>query len=362
MATAVRLLDHRFDGAGTLMKRVLLTGVALCASALPIMSAAAAGAPQPKTMMSKPRAQVGAPVMLVPADAAAGAKASTAPAAAAKTAVKPSVAAVPLPAPRPGSKPITAEAAPPARNVADTSAVAVKPHAPETTPATKAPPASATANARPVIQIQQPVQASLGSVPLPLPFPGARRAAEGPAGTALAFAGPAQAAVPVETARPASQAATAAAPRIVPPAGKEALAALVAQKATEHGVPFDLAHGVVMVESRYNAKATGPGGHVGLMQISYATAQSLGYSGSRAGLYDPETNLTFGMKYLGRAYKATSGDMCATLSKYQGGHRTVGVTRAGAAYCGKVRKINAAAKPQPVTADARSGRPARKAD
>jgi soluble lytic murein transglycosylase-like protein len=116
------------------------------------------------------------------------------------------------------------------------------------------------------------------------------------------------------------------------------LDSLVQHYAAKHGVPRDLAHGVVMVESRYRANATGPGGYIGLMQIGYRTAKGMGYSGSRKALYNPSTNLDYGMRYLGEAYRQAGGDYCRTVSKYQGGHGVRGVTRAGAAYCGKVKK------------------------
>jgi soluble lytic murein transglycosylase-like protein len=123
------------------------------------------------------------------------------------------------------------------------------------------------------------------------------------------------------------------------------LQSLVAHYASANGVPQQLAHGVVMVESRYNARATGKGGYIGLMQIGYRTAKGMGYSGSRAGLYDPETNLRYGMKYLGQAYAQAGGSMCGAVSKYQGGHGVSGVTRAGSVYCGKVKKYMVQAAP-----------------
>ncbi len=138
------------------------------------------------------------------------------------------------------------------------------------------------------------------------------------------------------------------------PGGRDNLSSLVQRHAQANGVPYDLAHGVVMVESRYNAKATGRGGYIGLMQLSYRTAQGMGYSGSRAALYDPETNLHYGMRYLGEAYRKAGGSMCGAVSKYQGGHGVRGVTRAGSAYCGKVKNFIARGVPRsgPQVADA----------
>jgi soluble lytic murein transglycosylase-like protein len=128
---------------------------------------------------------------------------------------------------------------------------------------------------------------------------------------------------------------------------------LVSRYAAKYGVPQHVAHGVVMVESRYNAKATGAGGYIGLMQIGYRTAKGMGYGGSRAGLYNPETNLDYGMRYLGEAYRQAGGNLCGAVSKYQGGHGVRGVTRAGAAYCGKVKKYMAQEAPAENKADNR---------
>jgi hypothetical protein len=55
---------------------------------------------------------------------------------------------------------------------------------------------------------------------------------------------------------------------------------LVENTAVAHGVPLELAHAVVRVESNYNPGLTGRGGTLGLMQIKYATARGIGYSGT----------------------------------------------------------------------------------
>ena len=39
------------------------------------------------------------------------------------------------------------------------------------------------------------------------------------------------------------------------------------------------------------------------MQIKPQTARGLGYEGGAAGLKQPETNIRYGMKYLGEAYR-----------------------------------------------------------
>jgi soluble lytic murein transglycosylase-like protein len=91
-------------------------------------------------------------------------------------------------------------------------------------------------------------------------------------------------------------------------------------EAQAHGVPFSLVHRVLMRESRYNARAIGRGGHLGLMQISHATARGLGYSGTREGLLDPATNLSYGVKYLAGAWRAANGNESRAVAYYASGY------------------------------------------
>jgi len=84
--------------------------------------------------------------------------------------------------------------------------------------------------------------------------------------------------------------------------------ALVATHAQANGVPEALVHRVIVRESRYQPRLVGRGGTIGLMQIKLATARSLGYTGNAEGLRDPNTNLTYAVKYLAGAYRAANGD------------------------------------------------------
>jgi soluble lytic murein transglycosylase-like protein len=77
------------------------------------------------------------------------------------------------------------------------------------------------------------------------------------------------------------------------------------------------------------------------MQIKYQTARGLGYTGTRAALYDPATNLEWGIRYLSGAHRLAGGNLCGTLAKYQGGHGTRG-TRTSHNYCGRVRTVMSA--------------------
>lgn len=118
---------------------------------------------------------------------------------------------------------------------------------------------------------------------------------------------------------------------------------MVTAAAKNAGVDPALGHAVVKVESMYQPKATGKGGYIGLMQLSYQTARGMGFRGSRQALYEPSANLQYGMRYLAEAVRKAGGSTCGAVSKYQGGHAVKGVTRAGAVYCAKVRRYMASA-------------------
>ncbi|MDX0775047.1 transglycosylase SLT domain-containing protein [Sinorhizobium medicae] len=114
---------------------------------------------------------------------------------------------------------------------------------------------------------------------------------------------------------------------------------LIQSYAKQYGVPVDLAHAVVQVESNFNPKARGRAGEVGLMQIKPATARMMGYSGSVKELYDPETNIKFGMKYLAKAKELSDGSTCGTILKYNAGHGAKRMNPVSKRYCGKVKTI-----------------------
>ena len=56
------------------------------------------------------------------------------------------------------------------------------------------------------------------------------------------------------------------------------------------------------------------------MQIKLATARGLGYTGDAEGLRDPDTNLTYGVKYLAGAYRAANGDHDRAVHYYASGY------------------------------------------
>lgn len=119
------------------------------------------------------------------------------------------------------------------------------------------------------------------------------------------------------------------------------IAAIVDREARANGVPVSLARAVVRIESNWNPRLTGRAGEVGLMQIKHQTARGLGYSGSRAALYEPATNIKWGMRYLAGAYRLAAGDTCGTVMRYQGGHGARRMSSAARTYCSKARTIMA---------------------
>lgn len=119
------------------------------------------------------------------------------------------------------------------------------------------------------------------------------------------------------------------------------LAGLVDRAARANGVPVALARAVVRIESNWNTHLTGRAGEVGLMQIKHQTARGMGYRGSRAKLYEPATNIEWGMRYLAGAYRLAGGDTCGTVMRYQGGHGARRMSSAARTYCSKARTIMA---------------------
>lgn len=95
---------------------------------------------------------------------------------------------------------------------------------------------------------------------------------------------------------------------------------LIVKHAKANSIPPALVHRVIIRESRYNARAVGRGGALGLMQIKHATARALGYSGSAEGLLDADTNLTYAVRYLAGAYRVADGDQNRAVGFYARGY------------------------------------------
>ncbi len=104
------------------------------------------------------------------------------------------------------------------------------------------------------------------------------------------------------------------------------LSSMIARHAQMNGVPEGLVRRVVLRESGGNPRAVGRGGAMGLMQIKTSTARAMGYAGPPSGLLDPETNLTYAVRYLAGAYRVAGGNANRAVSNYASGYH--GVARA----------------------------------
>ena len=170
-----------------------------------------------------------------------------------------------------------------------------------------------------------------------------------PAGTANAQ-GIASASVPVEIVSETKQARLAAPDRIgatrtrrLPKLyryKRNQYSDLIERYGRENGVPPELGHAIIEIESQFNPRARGRAGEVGLMQIKPATARMVGFRGSVKALYDPENNIKYGMRYLGKARKL-GGDkgVCGTILKYNAGHGARRMNPISRRYCLKVKAV-----------------------
>ena len=103
------------------------------------------------------------------------------------------------------------------------------------------------------------------------------------------------------------------------PAGPGHLDPLIAKYSAQYNVPEALVRRVIVRESGYNPKARN-GPYYGLMQISYATAQSMGYRGAASGLLDADTNLRYSVKYLAGAYMVGGNNADQAVRNYSRGY------------------------------------------
>src|ERR1700754_1265122 len=95
--------------------------------------------------------------------------------------------------------------------------------------------------------------------------------------------------------------------------------ALVATHAKANNLPETLVHRMIVRESGYRPSLVSRG-NIGLMQIKLGTARSLGYTGTAEGLRDPDTNLTWAVKYLAGAFRAANGDHKRAMHYYASGY------------------------------------------
>ena len=142
--------------------------------------------------------------------------------------------------------------------------------------------------------------------------------------------------------------AAAAAMTMIHPASAQQneYSSMVATHASANGVPVELVHRVIMRESRYRPNAVSKGNY-GMMQIKLATARGLGYTGDAQGLLDPNTNLTYAVKYLAGAYRAANGNSDQAVRYYASGYYYA-AKRQRAVEVTQVAPLDAFAEVQPV--------------
>jgi soluble lytic murein transglycosylase-like protein len=94
---------------------------------------------------------------------------------------------------------------------------------------------------------------------------------------------------------------------------------MAAAQASLNGVPVSLVERVIRRESGGNPRAVSRGNY-GLMQIRLGTARAMGFSGSAAELLDPQTNMTYAVRYLAGAYRAANGNESRAVALYAHGY------------------------------------------
>ena len=122
--------------------------------------------------------------------------------------------------------------------------------------------------------------------------------------------------VPKPAQRVASAEATVAPSR---PESAAHMDGLISKYSGMYNVPESLIRRVIVRESGYNPRARN-GPYYGLMQISYATAQSMGYRGAASGLLDADTNLRYAVKYLSGAYLVGGANADQAVRNYSRGY------------------------------------------
>lgn len=111
-----------------------------------------------------------------------------------------------------------------------------------------------------------------------------------------------------------------AAPAVASTAPLEGMIASVAQK---YGHDVRLLKAIIHVESRFNANAVSPKGAIGLMQVMPATGLRMGVQEPTVALFDPQTNLLAGARYLRLLMNMFEGQPELAIAAYNAGEGAV---------------------------------------
>jgi soluble lytic murein transglycosylase-like protein len=106
------------------------------------------------------------------------------------------------------------------------------------------------------------------------------------------------------------------------------LASSIMDVASAEGIDPELAFRLVKLESDFNVHATSPVGAVGLTQVMPSTAKYYVKGITREKLYDPNTNLRVGFRYLRGLVDEYHGDVKLALLVYNRGPVAVAKSRA----------------------------------
>jgi soluble lytic murein transglycosylase-like protein len=101
------------------------------------------------------------------------------------------------------------------------------------------------------------------------------------------------------------------------------LATSIYDIALAEGIEPDLAFRLVRVESQFNLRATSPVGAIGLTQVMLPTARYFQKDITREKLYDRDTNLRIGFRYLRSLVREHKGNVQLALLVYNRGPQAV---------------------------------------
>jgi soluble lytic murein transglycosylase-like protein len=96
---------------------------------------------------------------------------------------------------------------------------------------------------------------------------------------------------------------------------------IVVPLSRRYGVDWKLVTAVIAAESNFDPCATSPKGAMGLMQVMPETAQD--YEVDSVKLYNPETNISAGVRHLKMLTQHYNGDLTLAVAAYNAGQGTV---------------------------------------